>query len=201
MEAPPWVKAPDDKLLQAVFLCLLCAVLSFPLGLDSGARFIDGLVMEGTAKHLQNLCLLCPVYFLGCFFIHSAADRDAARRQAHRETIPLGVTALVITMAMAATPEPERSHTYTTADMEITGVAVCYPAAGLYLTYALAVALFWTVCHARLSSRPLVIGLWMVAVSLAAMVLVSSQAVPVALPSEDGLHGDVRQLALLSDAL
>jgi hypothetical protein len=168
------VKAPDDKLLQAVFLCLLCAALSFPLGLDSGARFIDGLVMEGTAKLLQNLCLLCAVYFLGCFFIHSAADRDAARRQARRETIPLGATALVITVAMAATPEPRRSHTYATADMEITGVAVFYLTAGLYLTYALVVALFWTVRYARLSSGPLVIGLWTVAVSLAAMVLAST---------------------------
>ncbi|MEU9981714.1 MAB_1171c family putative transporter [Streptomyces sp. NPDC050856] len=167
-------RAPSDAMLRAVSLCLLCAALSFPLGVPGGARFVDSLAGAGTAKLLQNVTLLCAVYFLSCFFIHSASDPRAARARARRAVLPLAATALVITVAMVMTPAAERGHTYATADMRVTGVAVFYLTAGLYLTYALAVALLWTVRYARVSNRPLVIGLWMVAAALAAMVVAAS---------------------------
>ena len=168
------VKDPSDRLLQSVFLCILCAAVSFPLGVRDGARFVDGVIGEGAAKLLQNVFLLCAVYFLKCFFIHSAAEHGTGPVRARRELIPLGPAVLAITLAMLATPKPERSHTYATADMQIAGVAVFYLTAGLYLTYALAVALWWTVRYALMSSRPLATGLWMAAASLASMVLAST---------------------------
>ncbi|TLS43708.1 hypothetical protein FE633_24330 [Streptomyces montanus] len=164
-------KAPSDRLLQAVSLCLVCAALAYPLGLAPGARATDSLIGGGTAKLLQNVFLLGAVYALQCFFLHSASDRDTGRRRARRELIPLGLTVAVITLAMLVTPESERSHTYATANMRLAGVAVFYLTAGLYLVYSLAMALWWTVRHARVSGKPLRTGLRLVATALSAIVL------------------------------
>ncbi|MEU7282463.1 MAB_1171c family putative transporter [Streptomyces sp. NPDC045431] len=168
------LRDPSDRLLRAVFLCLLCAGLSFPFGLPAGVRLVDGFTGDGIAKLVQNLCLLGTVYFLGCFFIHSASDPAAARARVRGEAVPFAVTAVTVCVAMAMTPHVERSHTYATADMRVPGVAVFYLSAGAYLTYALAMALFWTVRYARLASRPLVTGLWMVAAALTGIVLASA---------------------------
>ncbi|MEV8597811.1 MAB_1171c family putative transporter [Streptomyces sp. NPDC052012] len=164
-----FLKDPADKLLRAVLLCIVCAALSFPFGTAGGARVVDGLAGEGTAKFLQNFALLLTVYFLQCFFIYAASHAQSGPDHARKKLVPLSTTVLVMAAAMP-TPRNERDHTYATADMQVTGVAVFYLAAGLYLTYALAVALRWAVEYARASRRPLAIGLWMVVASLATMV-------------------------------
>ncbi|MFF1272199.1 MAB_1171c family putative transporter [Streptomyces marokkonensis] len=168
------LRDPSDRLLRAVFRCLLCAGLSFPFGLPDCVRVVDGLTGDGAAKLLQNLCLLGAVHFLGCFFLHSASGPADARARVRRQVVPFAATAVVVSAAMAVTPHADRGHTYATADMRVPGVAVFYLSAGAYLTYALAMALFWTVRYARLASRPLVTGLWMVAAALAGMVLAST---------------------------
>ncbi|MFC4517330.1 MAB_1171c family putative transporter [Streptomyces ehimensis] len=168
------VKAPSDKPLQAVTLCIVCAACSYPLGLAAGARLADSLIGAGTAKLLQNLFLLGTVYFLQCFFLFATSDRVTGRSRARRELIPLGITALVATLAMLATPAGERSHTYATADMQAPPIAIFYVAAGLYLVYSLGMALRWTLRYARMASRPLATGLWLIAAALAAMVLAGS---------------------------
>ncbi|MEV7559280.1 MAB_1171c family putative transporter [Streptomyces sp. NPDC089795] len=168
------VRAPSDRLLRAVFLCMLSAGLSFPFGLPAVVRLVDGLTGDGAGKLLQNLCLLGAVYFLGCFFIHSASDPATARTRVRWHLVPFAATAVVASAAMAVTPHVERAHTYATADMRVPGVAVFYLSAGAYLTYALAAALFWTVRYAKLASRPLVTGLRMVVAALSAMVPASA---------------------------
>ncbi|MFJ3586826.1 MAB_1171c family putative transporter [Streptomyces sp. NPDC090127] len=168
------LRDPSDPLPRAVFLCLLCAGVSFPFGVPAGARLVDDLIGDGAAKLAQNLCLLGAVYFLGCFFVHAASDAATAAARVRRQLVPLAATAVVVTLAMALTPPVERSHTYATADMREPGVAVFYLTAGAYLTYALATALWWTVRYARLAGRPLVTGLWTVAAALAGMVLASA---------------------------
>lgn len=168
------VKAPSDKLLQAVTLCIVCASCSFPLGLPAGARLADSFTGAGTAKLLQNVFLLGTVYCLQCFFLFAISDRETGRLRARRELVPLGVTVLVITLALLATPADERNHTFATATMQTPGVAVFYVVAGLYLVYSLAMALWWTLRYARIAGRPLATGLWLIAVALAAMVLASS---------------------------
>ncbi|QQC92081.1 MAB_1171c family putative transporter [Streptomyces alfalfae] len=164
-------KAPSDKLLQAVTLCIVCAAASFPLGTGGGQRWTDALVGDGTAKLLQNVLLLCALHFLSRFFLHSAADRDTGVRRARRDVLPLGVTVVVITAAMVMTPHGERNHVYATANMRLAGVFVFYLAAGTYLIYALAMSLRWAARHARASTGPLATGLWLVVVALAAMVM------------------------------
>ncbi len=164
------VRAPHDRLLQSVTFCIVHAGLSFPLGLPSGTRLVDGLVGAGTTKLLQNVLLLGTVYWLMCFYLHSVADQERGRRRARLELIPMAATTAVITLAMAATPPGQRGHVYATANMQVGGVATFYLVAGLYLCYALSMALWWTCRYARLSRGPLAHGLWVVAVSLSAMV-------------------------------
>ncbi|MDX3532892.1 hypothetical protein PV721_00580 [Streptomyces sp. MB09-01] len=191
--------SPSDKLVQAVAFCLLCAALSFPVGTRGGAAFVDALIGEGAAKLLQNLLLLGSVFFLKCFFIHSVSDRGAGRARVRAELIPLGITVLVITAAMAATPQVERAHTYAAANMRVAGVAVFYLTAGLYLMYALAIALRWTVRYARMSGRPLVTGLWLIAGALTAMV--SAAGVREVLTLVRWLGADVPGAAILGAKL
>lgn len=80
------------------------------------------------------------------------------------------ITAVVITAAPLATPRAARTHVYATADMRVAGTAVFYLAAGIYLTYALAMALWWTLRYVGTARGSLAVGLRLVAVSLACMV-------------------------------
>ncbi|MEU9375751.1 MAB_1171c family putative transporter [Streptomyces sp. NPDC048255] len=163
-------KAPHDRPLQAVTYCILCACLSFPMGLRSVAGDVDGMVGAGTTKLVQNVLLLGTAYWLMCFYLQSASDPRSGRRRARIEVIPLLVTAVVITAATLATPRAARTHVYATADMRVPGVTVFYLAAGVYLTYALAMALWWTLRYVRTTHGPLAVGLRLVALSLACMV-------------------------------
>ncbi|SMF77003.1 MAB_1171c family putative transporter [Streptomyces sp. Amel2xC10] len=168
------IKAPSDRVLRSVTLCILCAALSFPLGLKSVARHVDSLTGDGIAKLLQNALLLVLVHFLQCVFLYSASDRMAGNKRARWELIPLAFTIGIATMAMAITPGPERAHTYATANMREPGVALFYLAAGMYLVYGLALALWWTLRCIRVSNEPLRTGLRLVAAALTAMVLMGS---------------------------
>jgi hypothetical protein len=164
-------RAPWDLPLRSVTLCLVSAALAFPFGTEPGARAADAVLGAGAAELLQNVLLLCCVYFLMCFYLHSASDPERGRRRARLELIPLAVAVVLAALSVAATPPAERGGTYDTADMRIDGVAGFYLAAGLYLGYALAMALWWTRRYTRISRGSLATGLRLTAVSMAAMVL------------------------------
>lgn len=164
-------RAPHDGPLRAVTLCLACAAVAFPFGVPAGARAFDGLVGDGGAKLVQNIMLLCCVYWLMCFYLYSASDPRRGHARARREAVPLGVATAVITLATVLTPQDKREHVYATADMQVTGVALFYLVGGLYLGYALSMALWWTRRYARISRGPLATGLRLTALSMAAMVL------------------------------
>ncbi|MFK0049002.1 MAB_1171c family putative transporter [Streptomyces sp. NPDC090741] len=168
------VKAPSDRVLRSVTLCIVCAALSFLLGLKSGARYVDSLTGDGLAKLLQNALLLVLVYLLQCVFLYAASDRTAGSKRAGWELVPLTSAIGIATWAMAITPETERAHTYATANMREPGVALFYLAAGLYLVYGLALALWWTLRYIRVSHKPLRTGLQLVAAALTIMVLMGS---------------------------
>lgn len=164
-------RAPADLPLRSVTLCLVSAALAFPFGTSPGARAADDVLGTGAAELLQNVLLLCCVYFLMCFYLHSASDPAAGRRRARLELLPLGCAVVLATVSVAATPAGERGGTYDTADMQVAGVAGFYLAAGVYLGYALAMALWWTRRYARISRGSLATGLKLTAVSMAAMVV------------------------------
>jgi hypothetical protein len=164
-------RAPWDLPLRSVTLCLASAALAFPFGTKPGARAADAVLGAGAAELLQNVLLLCCVYFLMCFYLHSASDPELGSRRARLELIPLAVAVVLAALSVAATPPAERGGTYDTADMRIDGVAGFYLAAGLYLGYALAMALWWTRRYTLISRGSLATGLRLTAVSMAAMVL------------------------------
>ncbi|MFE9804055.1 MAB_1171c family putative transporter [Streptomyces goshikiensis] len=163
-------KAPHDRPLRAVTYCIVCASLSFPMGLRSVAADVDATVGAGAAKLIQNILLLGTAYWLMCFYLQSASDPHTGRRRARIELIPLAVTAVAITATTLATPRSERAHVYATANMQVASVAAFYLAAGVYLVYALSMALRWTLRYIGGASGSLTIGLCLVAISLTCMV-------------------------------
>ena len=163
-------RAPHDRPLRAITLCIACALLGFLLGNQPGMKYVDAATSAGAGKLLQNILALCTVYWLMCFYLYSGDPRCGPTR-ARRALVPLVVTVVVITWATLATPEYARGRSYAAADMRVTGVAVFYLVAGLYLVYALTTALRWTLPYARASRRPLSTGLWLAAAGMGGMVL------------------------------
>ncbi|WP_146074934.1 MAB_1171c family putative transporter [Streptomyces sp. Ru73] len=163
-------RAPRDLSLRVVTLCLICTAASFLLGLDAAARIVDHVLGIGVSRLVQNALLLGVVYLLMCVFLVSAEERPRASRRARWEALPLAVAVLILILSTVATPADVRGRDFATADMSQTPVALFFIVAALYLVYALASALWWTVRYARMSLRPLATGLWLTTGALAGMV-------------------------------
>jgi hypothetical protein len=161
--------ARNDRPLLAVTCCIACAAVSFPGVWPAESRAVVALLGVGSARLLAN-ALLGGVYSLMCLYLYSTAHPRRASRRARIEAVPLATVVAVITLATVAMPRGDRGHAYTAVDMGVPQAAVFFTAAGLYLVYALASAVRWTVRFARLSERPLSTGLWLTAASLAGMV-------------------------------
>jgi hypothetical protein len=164
-------KAPHDKPLRAVTACLASAAIAYPFGVADIATPVDTVIGTGVSKLVQNALLFCAGYFLMCFYLYSAADGEFGRRRARREIIPLVTSIVAIAIATFVTPIAQRGAAYDTGDMHVPGIALFYFFGGLYMAYALAMAFRWTVRYARLSHRPLVTGLRIAAIGMAAMVV------------------------------
>jgi hypothetical protein len=164
-------KAPHDRPLRAVTACLASAAIAYPFGVSDVATPVDAVIGTGVSKLIQNALLFVAGYWLMCFYLHSAADAEQGRRRARWEIIPLVVSIAAITVAIFITPIGQRGAAYDTGDMHVAGIALFYFFGGLYMAYALGMAFRWTVRYARLSHRPLVTGLRIAAVGMAAMVI------------------------------
>ncbi|WP_327352789.1 MAB_1171c family putative transporter [Streptomyces sp. NBC_01304] len=162
------VRDPRNAPLRSVTLCLVCAAASYPLAMPGGASGVDAVAGHGAAKLLQNVLLLATLYFLMCFYLHSAADEQTGRRRARREGAGL-LLVIAALVAIVASGHEVLAGSFSTADMTVPQAAGFYLLAGLYMMYALAAGFFWTRRYARLSPRPHSTGLWMTAVGLAAM--------------------------------
>lgn len=167
-------KAPQDRPLLAVTLCVAGAAASFSLAITPVHRPLCALFGSGFSRLLSNALLLGSAFWLMCFYLYSATDRARAGRRVRREAMLLGIVVATIARATVVTPPSVRGRPYATADMAVTSVAVFFTAAGLYLVYALGAALWWTLRYARMSQRPLSTGLWLTALSLACMVAANS---------------------------
>ncbi|MGW0546641.1 MAB_1171c family putative transporter [Streptomyces altiplanensis] len=162
-------KAPRDKPLRSVTLCLVCAALSYPLAMPGGASGFDTVAGHGAAKLAQNVLLLATVYFLMCFYLYSAADERVGRRRARREGGLVVLVAAVIIGAAVTVPHEVFVGSFATTDMTIPQAAVFYLVAGVYLMYALATAARWTRRYARMSAKPHSTGLWVAGAGMSAM--------------------------------
>lgn len=163
------VREPRNAPLRSVTLCLVCAAASYPLAMPGGASGVDAVAGHGAAKLLQNVLLLATLFFLMCFYLHSAADEETGRGRARREAAGLVLVVAALVAIVASGPHEVLVGSFSTADMTTPQVAGFYLLAGLYMMYALGAAFWWTRRYARLSPRPHSTGLWMAAGGLAAM--------------------------------
>ncbi|MFI0742519.1 MAB_1171c family putative transporter [Streptomyces sp. NPDC021100] len=162
-------RAPKNRALRSVALCLLCACSSYLLVMPGGASGVETVAGHGWAKIGQNVLLLAAAYFLMCFYLYSAADRASGQRRARREGL---LVLLVIAAAIAlgaSAPDRVFAGSYATADMTVTPLAAFYELAGLYLLYALAAAAWWTRKYACKTDCPYSTGLWMAAAGMSGM--------------------------------
>ncbi|MGW2339521.1 MAB_1171c family putative transporter [Streptomyces sp. NPDC001661] len=162
-------QAPQDRALRAVTFCLLCTAGSFSTGLDAESHALNALAGTGAASLASNVLLLGAVYWLLSFYLHSATDRRRANRRALLEAVPLVITVFAITLATVTAPAGVRGRPYGTAVLHTPQVALFFLAAQLYLVYALTTTAWWTGRYARMSQKPVTIGLWLTAGSLISM--------------------------------
>ncbi|MCX5535158.1 hypothetical protein OG785_31975 [Streptomyces sp. NBC_00006] len=153
-------KAPQDRSLRSVTLCLTCAAMSYPVAMPGGATGFDTVAGHGAAKVVQNVLLLATVYFLMCFYLYASGDGDGGRRRARVEGLVVAVVAVAVIIAAATVPHQALAGSFSTTDMTIWQVAFFYVVTGLYLMYALTAAALWTRRYARLSMKPHSTGLW-----------------------------------------
>ena len=167
-------RAPHDRPLRAVTVCVLCTAGSFSLGLRAEADAVNGVTGVGTSSLISNVLLLCSVYWLLAFYLHSANDRQKASRRTRLEAIPLAVALVVVSFATITTPADVRGRPYGTADLHTPQVAAFFIAGQLYLVYAMATTAWWTSRYARISAKPATAGLWLTAASLAGMAVANA---------------------------
>ncbi|MDQ8708236.1 MAB_1171c family putative transporter [Streptomyces sp. LHD-70] len=153
-------KAPHDRCLRSVVLCLTSAALSYPLAMPGGATGFETVAGHGAAKLMQNLLLIATVYFLMCFYLYASADERGARRRARIEALVAASVAATVTCTVATVPHHALVGSFSSTDMTVPQAAIFYLVTGLYLMYALAAAAYWTRRYARLSGTPHSTGLW-----------------------------------------
>ncbi|WP_371101088.1 MAB_1171c family putative transporter [Streptomyces sp. PU_AKi4] len=167
-------KAPHDRPLRAVTLCMASAVGFFSLGIPGLAKRVTAVAGAGTETLLQNALLLCTAYWLLCFYVYSTAESHRAARRVRMAAVPLAAALLVAALATATAPGDTLGGGYAAADMTVPQVAVFYVSVGSYLVCALATASYWTLRYAMMSPRPLATGLWLAFSGLSGMAVASA---------------------------
>ncbi|WRZ91665.1 hypothetical protein OHB54_22835 [Streptomyces sp. NBC_01007] len=168
------VTSPHDAPLRAVTLCLASAAASFGLALPPAARMIRSVGGPGAPRLVQNAFAFAMVFWLMCFYLYSATDPRRGRIRARWEALPLGLTLLGTSLATIAAAGHDTGGRYESVDMRVSALAAFYVLADLYLVYALTMALRWTCRYARVSPRPLSVGLWLMASALSGIAAASA---------------------------
>ncbi|WP_385639315.1 MAB_1171c family putative transporter [Streptomyces sp. SudanB91_2054] len=162
-------KAPRDRSLLAVTVCVTCTAISFCLGLPAVRVPVDGVLGPGMAQLVSTVLLLDTAYWLISFYLHSSTDRRRARRRRLREGQLTVLIVVGITWATLNAPREAHGFLYWHANPRPLEVTVLFVVADLYLLYAVGVALRWTSRFARMSVRPTATGLRLTALSLGIM--------------------------------
>ncbi|MFD1661315.1 MAB_1171c family putative transporter [Streptomyces caeni] len=162
-------KAPRDRSLFAVTVCVACTGVSFCLGLPSVRLSVDAALGAGMAQLISTVLLLDTAYWLMCFYLCSSTDRQRARRRTRREGQRVGLVVVGITWATLKTQGQAHGFSYWTPDVHVPEATALFTVADLYLIYALGTALRWTCRFARMSTRSMATGLRLTALSLSLM--------------------------------
>jgi hypothetical protein len=171
------VRAPRNVPLRVVTIMVVCWGLAYVLGLGASGGY-DFLGLEPImARLVQHMLHALAAYSLLSFYLFSALDVRAARRQALLQAIPLVVTALVMTISTAFIPDGIRDAAAALQSAPVDGpvgepsVAMLYLMVNVYQLYAYAITLVWTRRYARGAEPRLRRGLAIASVGLAGIVL------------------------------
>ncbi len=153
-------RAPSDRRLWIVTLCVAAAVLAFGADTPSIARFLTSAGGAGAAKLAQNLLLFIVFYLLMVFFLYS----NGARKRLRYEGLVLAAACAALTATLLLTPVSERGQVF--SPHPSTSAAVFYLIGELYLGYASIVAVRASWRYAAITEPRAAWGLRIVAIAL-----------------------------------
>jgi hypothetical protein len=170
------VRAPENVPLRGV----TATIASFSLTVVFGGAAISGLTFLGLApivsRLIQHLGMLAGAYGLVLFYVFSALDRPAARRQAWWHAIPVAAAAVILVGSVLLMPADVRYDAAILAyarpgagPLDQITIAALYVTPNLYMGLAFASAFRWTRRHARGAEPRLRFGLALASLGLAAM--------------------------------
>lgn len=166
-------RAPRDLPLWAVTGLVACWSAAYPFGLAADRNEIFLGLAPMTSRLLQHLLVLAAVNCMVYFYLFSALRPAEARGRAAWYGLALLLAVTVLTAATAATPDGVRTRDHT-----VTGVAVFFVAADLYLAVGFALGWVWTRRLARGAEPRLARGLRITSVGMAAIVVANALFVP-----------------------
>ncbi|MDQ1018110.1 MAB_1171c family putative transporter [Streptomyces afghaniensis] len=167
-------RAPRNRSLLAVTLCLVCTAAGSTVGLHGVAPKVEDLLGQGASLLLTTVLLLDTGYWLLLFSWYSGEHREGEGGRTRREAALLTAVVLVVLGAYAQTPVRLRALTYASADPAVPGVIVFVVVSHLYLVYALTTTLRRVRPYLRIPERPFRVGLRLTVLALVCMGLAAS---------------------------
>ncbi|WP_344325946.1 MAB_1171c family putative transporter [Streptomyces macrosporus] len=169
-------RAPRDVPTWAVTGLVACWAAAYPFGLAADRNEVFLGLAPMTSRLLQHLLALSAVNCMVYFYFFSALEPARARRRAAWYGLALLAAVTVLTAAVAATPDGVRTRDHT-----VTGVAVFFVTADLYLAAGFALGWVWTRRLARDAAPRSARGLRITSVGMAAVVAANALFVPAVL--------------------
>ncbi|MCG3043534.1 MAB_1171c family putative transporter [Streptomyces fenghuangensis] len=169
-------RAPRDVPLWAVTGLVACWAAAYPFGLAADREEVFLGLAPMTSRLVQHILVLAAVNCMVCFYLFSALEPARARGRAGWYALALMGTVAVLIAAVAAVPEGTRTRDHT-----VTGVAVFFVTADLYLAAGFALGWMWSRRYARVAEPRLARGLRITSLGMAAIVVADALFVPAVL--------------------
>jgi uncharacterized protein DUF6545 len=135
--------------------------------------WFDGLTAPGGSRLANNVLLACAACALLVFFHGSALGAGHVRRVL-LELVPLAAAIVLMFVATGLTPVPLRGAALSPTNVHVSGIALFYLGAGLYLIYAITACVWWITRYQRTADRHLRTGLRLAAAGLASAAIGST---------------------------
>jgi hypothetical protein len=151
----------------AVTACVAGFAAAFLLQQQVISDAFDDLAGRGGARVANNALLACGICALVVFFLGSALGPLRRYGRVVVELVPLAAAIVLMIVAMDLTPPELRGVALGPSTVHVSGIALFYLGAGVYLIYGLIACTAWIVRYLRVADRNLRIGLRMSAAGLA----------------------------------
>ncbi|WP_395570347.1 MAB_1171c family putative transporter [Streptomyces sp. BK79] len=199
-KAADLIRAPHDRLLRLLVLCLLLLTAGDVLGFPEVRERMLAFTPAGVGKVVFNALYMSGLSMLILFFVASTRGAPAVfRRQLRLHTgLLVGVLAALV-ISMIGTPPALRDHTLSSPHIGQPGIACFYLAGNLFFIYAYVVSGLWALRHARRASRHLARGLRTMTAGLFGLALTAAGRVVLVLLRTDvpGSHPEMETVNLV----